>query len=121
MRRLIKKLAELSDQLDASGGIKLADKIDELIQEVSRRSKEEDNYLTICPECDGDGFTDETPFCPLCKGEGFVKEAGIKLSFVRRRGNKWVVLSHKGKTLGTYNTKEEANKRLREIEFFKHQ
>jgi len=43
----------------------------------------------------------------------------VKLSFVRKIKNKWHVLSHKGKSLGSYDTKEEAVKRLRQIEFFK--
>ncbi|MBI2032414.1 MAG: hypothetical protein HYT09_02090 [Candidatus Levybacteria bacterium] len=30
------------------------------------------------------------------------------------------VLSEKGRNMGTYKTKEEAKKRLRQIEFFKH-
>lgn len=44
-----------------------------------------------------------------------------KLSYIKNIGHgKWRVYSKKGKTLGTYNTKEEALKRLRQIEFFKH-
>lgn len=36
-------------------------------------------------------------------------------------GDKFVIKSEDGsKTLGTYGTKEEAEKRLREIEYFKH-
>jgi hypothetical protein len=34
-------------------------------------------------------------------------------------GGKWRVLSQKGKSLGTYNTKEEAVKRLRQVEYYK--
>jgi|ERR1700722_12218559 len=49
------------------------------------------------------------------------EESFVKVSFVRKVKNKWKVFSHKGKVLGTYDTKEEANKRLRQIEFFKHQ
>lgn len=30
------------------------------------------------------------------------------------------VVSEKGRNMGTYKTKEEAKKRLRQIEFFKH-
>jgi hypothetical protein len=45
-----------------------------------------------------------------------------KFSFVRKLPNgKWRVVSRKGKNLGTYNTKEEAKKRLKRIEYFKHQ
>ena len=44
----------------------------------------------------------------------------VKVAYIRKRKGKWVVLSHKGKVLGTYKTKAEAEKRLRQIEFFKH-
>jgi hypothetical protein len=45
----------------------------------------------------------------------------VKTAFVRKMPNgKWRVVSRKGKSLGTYDTKEEAVKRLRQIEFFKH-
>lgn len=40
--------------------------------------------------------------------------------FVRKSGSKWKVYSHKGKTLGTHDTKEEANAQLRAIEANKH-
>lgn len=44
-----------------------------------------------------------------------------KLAFVRKTDNgKWEVVSKKGKPLGTYDTKTQAVKRLRQIEFFKH-
>lgn len=44
-----------------------------------------------------------------------------KISFIKKTPNgKWVVVSRKGKILGTYKTKTEALKRLRQIEFFKH-
>ena len=40
---------------------------------------------------------------------------------IQRQGRKYVVLSEKtGRTFGTYDTKAEAEKRLRQIEFFKH-
>ena len=44
----------------------------------------------------------------------------VKVSFVRKINNKWHVLSQKGKSLGSYDTKEEAVRRLRQIEYFKH-
>jgi flagellin-specific chaperone FliS len=48
-------------------------------------------------------------------------DALIKISFIKKLPNgKWQVVSIKGKPLGTYKTKEEAVKRLRQIEFFKH-
>ncbi len=44
-----------------------------------------------------------------------------KVSFIRKLPNgKYRVVSRKGKNLGTYNTREEAAVRLRQIEFFKH-
>ena len=33
---------------------------------------------------------------------------------------KWQVLSEKGKNLGTYDSKEKAEKRLKQVEYFKH-
>ncbi|OGL73188.1 hypothetical protein A3D73_00220 [Candidatus Uhrbacteria bacterium RIFCSPHIGHO2_02_FULL_60_44] len=38
-----------------------------------------------------------------------------------KRGRKWVVISETtGRSFGSYETKEEAKKRLRQVEFFKH-
>ena len=37
-----------------------------------------------------------------------------------KKGSQWQVQSEKGRNLGTYDTKEEAEERLRQIEFFKH-
>jgi hypothetical protein len=55
--------------------------------------------------------------------EDFTKLCGeiplIKISYIRKRNGKWVVLSRKGKVLGTYDTKDEAVDRLRAIEYFK--
>jgi hypothetical protein len=40
---------------------------------------------------------------------------------IRKQGGKYVVLSEKtGRKFGTYDTKAEAEKRLRQVEFFKH-
>lgn len=45
----------------------------------------------------------------------------IKYSYIRKLpNNKWRVFSEKGKNLGTYDTRDEAVTRLRQIEFFKH-
>jgi hypothetical protein len=45
----------------------------------------------------------------------------IKLAFIKKLPNgKFRVLSQKGKSLGTYDTKEEAVTRLRQVEYFKH-
>jgi len=37
-----------------------------------------------------------------------------------RRGDKWLVLSRKGKKLFTTTSRKKAAKRLRQIEYFKH-
>jgi len=44
----------------------------------------------------------------------------VKEAFIKKVKNKWRVVSRKGKNLGEYSTKEEAIKRLKQIEFFKH-
>ena len=45
----------------------------------------------------------------------------IKKSFIKQIGkNKFRVYSEKGRNLGTYESKEKAKKRLKQIEFFKH-
>ena len=46
--------------------------------------------------------------------------AFIVTAYVRKMGDKWCVLSHKGKKLGCYGSKSRAQKRLRQIEYFKH-
>ena len=44
----------------------------------------------------------------------------VKIAVVKREpGGKWSVRSMKGKSLGKYDTKEEAVKRLRQVEYFK--
>lgn len=40
---------------------------------------------------------------------------------IRKVGNKWCIYSKKGKRLSCHPTREAAVKRLRQIEFFKHQ
>lgn len=47
-------------------------------------------------------------------GTGRLEEKIVK------KGNKWQVQSEKGRNMGTYDTKEEAEKRLKQIEYFKH-
>ena len=42
------------------------------------------------------------------------------LEKIVKKGNKWQVQSEKGKNLGTYDTKEEAEKRLQQVHYFKH-
>lgn len=43
----------------------------------------------------------------------------LHLDRIEQRGSKWVVLSQEGKELGSYETKNEAVQRLRQIEYFK--
>lgn len=38
---------------------------------------------------------------------------------IRRIKSKWIIKSKKGKTLGKYETKKEAKKRIRQIEYYK--
>lgn len=38
---------------------------------------------------------------------------------IKKVGNKWIVGSKEGKYLGTYETKQAAQKRLNQIEYFK--
>jgi hypothetical protein len=45
----------------------------------------------------------------------------IKIAVIKKLPNgKYQVQSHEGKNLGTYKSKEKAEKRLRQIEFFKY-
>jgi hypothetical protein len=45
----------------------------------------------------------------------------IKLAYIRKLPNgKYRVLSEKGKNLGTYTSKEQAKKRLKQVEYFKY-
>jgi hypothetical protein len=40
---------------------------------------------------------------------------------IKKQGRKYVVVSEKtGRSFGTYDTKAQAEKRLRQVEFFKH-
>lgn len=43
----------------------------------------------------------------------------VKISYIRRRGKKWVVLSRNGKVLGTHDSKEKAQKQLAAVEMAK--
>lgn len=45
----------------------------------------------------------------------------IKTAIIRKLPNgKYRVYSHSGRNLGTYNTRDEAKERLRQVEYFKH-
>jgi hypothetical protein len=41
------------------------------------------------------------------------------MKLIVKEGKKWSVKSESGKTLGVYDTKSEAKKRLEQIEYFK--
>ena len=41
-------------------------------------------------------------------------------SKIVKKDNKYQVQSEKGKNLGTYDTKEQAEERLKQVEMFKH-
>jgi len=44
-----------------------------------------------------------------------------KIAYIKEISKgKWRVLSKKGRNLGTYDSKEQAEKRLKQVEFFKH-
>jgi hypothetical protein len=52
----------------------------------------------------------------------YQEHAWVKLGFIRKLPNgKYRVVSRKGKNLGTYPSRSGAVKRLRQVEFFKHQ
>lgn len=42
-----------------------------------------------------------------------------RFDYIEKQGEKWVVMSHAGEVLGEFESREEAVKRLREIEYFK--
>lgn len=46
------------------------------------------------------------------------RQDGVNETIVKV-GDKWQVQSHKGRNMGTYDTKEAAEKRLKQVEFFK--
>lgn len=48
-----------------------------------------------------------------------VKKLGLAEK-IRKQGNNYVIYSKKGKKLGSYTTKKAAQKRLGQIEYFKH-
>lgn len=51
----------------------------------------------------------------------FSKESDNIYEKILHKNNKWIVTDHTAKkNLGTYDTKEEAKKRLRQVEYFKH-
>ena len=62
----------------------------------------------------------DTLFGPaLVWGANIVKENLLTEKIVKI-GSKWQVQSEKGRNMGTYDTKAEAEKRLKQVEYFKH-
>jgi DnaJ-class molecular chaperone len=125
---LLKKLADLADELDNYGSVKLAEDVDrllkELVKEVGTHADKEETALEICPMCAGDGGTDNEAFCPVCRGEGFVSQAKanvaiVKNAFIKKRDGEWCVVSKKNKVLGCHSTREKALRQLRAVEFNK--
>lgn len=83
---------------------KLLEKLAELANSLDKQDAEK-----IADEVDG-----------IMKNVALLEEQMVKVSFIRRRGNKWCVISKKGKSLGCYDSRKKALKRLRAIEYFKH-
>jgi hypothetical protein len=52
---------------------------------------------------------------PESEMSGYMEESVIN-EYIRHRDNKWVVVSKKGKTLGTHTTRQDALNQLRAIE-----
>lgn len=57
-------------------------------------------------------------FSDVPKIEGKIEDKSLQEKIVKK-GNKWQVQSEKGKNLGTYNTKKEAEDRLKQVHYFK--
>jgi hypothetical protein len=58
---------------------------------------------------------------PTSPGAGATQENSIVMNTIKHEGDKWCVYSEGGKKLGEYKTKAEAEKRLRQIEYYKNQ
>lgn len=52
--------------------------------------------------------------------KGKAKRNALVANYIRKKGDKYCVYSSSGKKLGEYPTREAAEKRLRQIEYFKH-
>lgn len=83
-------------------------------------------HICYCPECD---YEQEFPAdtkcreqnCPKCGTRLRAREVGEYQEVIRKVGNKWVLFTRDGKKkLGEFDTREDALKRERQIQFFKH-
>lgn len=85
-------------------------------------SKEDIIYSKEFKEWFGDWENDpEHSSKVVDKNGNFSKESDNIYEKILHKNNKWVVTDHTGeKNLGTYDTKEEAEKRLKQVEYFKH-
>jgi phage-related protein (TIGR01555 family) len=76
----------------------------------------------------GDAYSIETSLDDSIGADDLIEEPSdeelkavkVNYDFIEERGGKWVVLSKSGKVLGTFSSKAEAEKRLKQIEWFKH-
>lgn len=133
MRDLFEKLAGLADELDKIDSPEIADEVDSimntlkiqepsLLNELIERARRQDKLPGICMTCGGSGGGIDSPWCEDCNGSGkgdFIVESALnklalKPPYVRRRGNKWVVLDkHTGKVLSKHDTEEKAKDALK--------
>jgi len=122
MKDLLEKLAGLADQLDIIEEPETADEIDLLMKEIAERAAAEEKLTGICEACGGSGAGIDSPWCEVCQGSGkgtFQVEASLnkialKPPYVRRRGNKWVVLDkHNGRVLSEHDSEKKANDSLK--------
>lgn len=58
-------------------------------------------------------------FSDICEEYSIKADESLNEKIVKK-GNKWQVQSEKGRNLGTYDTKPEAEKRLKQVHYFKH-
>lgn len=63
-------------------------------------------------------YLNKMNFSDVPKFEGEIEDKSLQEKIVKK-GSKWQVQSEKGKNLGTYDTKKEAEKRLQQVHYFK--
>ena len=71
-------------------------------------------------EKDGSVEPDGRPYRRRKAWETGSRIAHMETDMIKKAGNKYVVVAESGRRMGTYDTKAEAEKRLRQVEFFKH-
>lgn len=92
-----------------------------------RESLSESKKTYHCDDCgyevelSDDEYTGKCPNCGEHSGFYEVDEESLSLDEkIVKQGSKYQVRSEKGKNMGTYNSREEAEARLKQIERFKH-